>query len=315
MGSFIYSDDNKRYHTLSYHNKHTYGEKVHKAAIDAGLTCPNIDGSRGVGGCIYCSGGSGYFTAENTLSVTEQFNAERERIRKKHPEARIIAYFQAHTNTYASTDNLRTLFNEAITAGAQGLAIATRADCIDKERVELIKSLPVPVTVELGLQTIHDSTAQLINRCHSFEEFKRGYQMLKEAGIRVCVHIINGLPSENEEMMLETAETLGKLHPDGVKIHLMHVIEGTRLAEIYKRGEYIPLEKQQYIEIIIKQLELLPPETVIERITGDGDKKTLLAPLWSIDKISVLGGIDKRMAELDTWQGKRFAESDILTKT
>lgn len=308
MGSFIYSDDNKRYHTLSYHNKHTYGEKVHKAAIDAGLTCPNIDGSRGVGGCIYCSGGSGYFTAENTLSVTEQFNAERERIRKKHPEARIIAYFQAHTNTYASTDNLRTLFNEAITAGAQGLAIATRADCIDKERVQLIKSLPVPVTVELGLQTIHNSTAQLINRCHSFEEFKRGYQMLKEAGIRVCVHIINGLPSENEEMMLETAETLGKLHPDGVKIHLMHVIEGTRLAEIYKRGEYIPLEKQQYIDIVVKQLELLPPETVIERITGDGDKKTLLAPLWSIDKISVLGGIDKRMAELSTWQGRYFTE-------
>ena len=315
MGSFIYSDDNKRYHTLSYHNKHTYGEKVHKAAIDAGLTCPNIDGSRGVGGCIYCSGGSGYFTAENTLSVTEQFNAERERIRKKHPEARIIAYFQAHTNTYASTDNLRTLFNEAITAGAQGLAIATRADCIDKECVQLIKSLPVPVTVELGLQTIHDSTAQLINRCHSFDEFLHGYSMLKEAGIRTCVHIINGLPSENEEMMLETAETLGKLHPDGVKIHLMHVIEGTRLAEIYKRGEYIPLEKQQYIDIVVKQLELLPPETVIERITGDGDKKTLLAPLWSTDKISVLGGIDKRMAELDTWQGKRFAESDILTKT
>lgn len=308
MGSFIYSDDNKRYHTLSYHNKHTYGEKVHKAAIDAGLTCPNIDGSRGVGGCIYCSGGSGYFTAENSLSVTEQFNAERERIRKKHPEARIIAYFQAHTNTYALTDKLRTLFNEAITAGAQGLAIATRADCIDKERVELIKSLPVPVTVELGLQTIHDSTAQLINRCHSFDEFLHGYSMLKEAGIRTCVHIINGLPVETEEMMLQTAETLGKLHPDGVKIHLMHVIEGTRLAEIYKRGEYIPLEKQQYIDIVVKQLELLPPETVIERITGDGDKKTLLAPLWSTDKISVLGGIDKRMAELSTWQGRYFTE-------
>ena len=308
MGSFIYSDDNKRYHTLSYHNKHTYGEKVHKAAIDAGLTCPNIDGSRGVGGCIYCSGGSGYFTAENSLSVTEQFNAERERIRKKHPEARIIAYFQAHTNTYALTDKLRTLFKEAITAGAQGLAIATRADCIDKECVQLINSLPVPVTVELGLQTIHDSTAQLINRCHSFDEFLHGYSMLKEAGIRTCVHIINGLPVETEGMMLQTAETLGKLHPDGVKIHLMHVIEGTRLAEIYKRGEYIPLEKQQYIDIVVKQLELLPPETVIERITGDGDKKTLLAPLWSIDKISVLGGIDKRMAELDTWQGRFFTE-------
>ncbi len=306
MNKFIYSDDNKRYHTLSYYNKHTYGEKVYKAAIDAGFTCPNIDGSRGVGGCIYCSGGSGYFTAASTLSVTEQFNAERERIRKKSPEARIIAYFQAHTNTYAQTDRLKALFHEAISAGAEGIAIATRGDCIDRERAELLKSLPVPVTVELGLQTVHDSTAHLINRCHSFDEFLRGYSLLKEAGMRTCVHIINGLPEETEEMMLHTAKTLGELRPDGVKIHLMHVIEGTRLAEMYRRGEYTPLEKQQYIDIVVKQLELLPPETVIERITGDGDKKTLLAPLWSMDKISVLGGIDKRMAELSTWQGKAF---------
>lgn len=306
MGSFIYSDDNKRYHTLSYHNKHTYGEKVHKAAIDAGFTCPNIDGSRGVGGCIYCSGGSGYFTAENTLSVTEQFNAERQRICKKYPEAKVIAYFQAHSNTYAPVERLQELFHEAITAGAQGLAIATRADCIDKRRVELVKTLPVPVTVELGLQTIHDSTARLINRCHSYDEFLQGYLMLKQADIRTCVHIINGLPTETEESMIKTAEALGKLRPDGVKIHLMHVIEGTCLADMYRRGEYLPLQKEQYIDIVIKQLELLPPETVIERITGDGDKKTLLAPLWSMDKISVLGGIDKRMAELSTWQGKAF---------
>lgn len=311
MSVFIYSDDNKRYHTLSYHNRHTYGKKVHKAAIDAGFTCPNVDGSRGVGGCIYCSGGSGYFTAENTLSVAAQFNAECERILGKFPDARITAYFQAHSNTYAPTEKLQVLFDEAIAAGAQGIAIATRADCIDSEKVELIKSLPVPVTVELGLQTVHDNTAKLINRCHSFDEFLYGYSMLKEAGIRVCVHIINGLPNETEEMMLKTAEVLGKLRPDGVKIHLMHVIEGTQLAEMYRRGEYTSLEKQQYIDIVIKQLELLPPETVIERITGDGDKKTLLAPLWSMDKISVLGGIDKRMAELDTWQGKRFAESNV----
>lgn len=306
MGSFIYSDDNKRYHTLSYHNKHTYGAKVHKAAIDAGFTCPNIDGSRGVGGCIYCSGGSGYFTAENSLSVTAQFNAERERIRKKEPNARVIAYFQAHTNTYAPIERLRALFSEAVAAGAQGISIATRADCIDSKRVELIKSLPVPVTVELGLQTVHDSTAALINRCHSFSEFLHGYNLLRTTGIRVCVHIINGLPTETEEMMLETAKALGKLRPDGVKIHLMHVIEGTWLAELYRNGEYTPLEKDKYIDIVIKQLELLPPETVIERITGDGDKKTLLAPLWSMDKISVLGGIDKRMAELSTWQGRCF---------
>lgn len=302
---FIYSDDNKRYHTLSYHNRHTYGGRVCKAAIDAGLTCPNIDGSRGSGGCIYCSGGSGYFTAPS-LSVGEQFAAERERILAKYPNARIIAYFQSHTNTYAPVERLKALYNEAVAAGAQGISVATRADCIDEQRARLLCSLPVPVTVELGLQTVHDSTADIINRCHSYAEFLRGYQLVKQAGLRVCVHIINGLPHETAEMMTETARQLGQLKPDGVKIHLMHVIEGTRLAQLYRQGGYTPLEKAEYIDIVIRQLELLPPETVIERITGDGDKKTLLAPMWSADKISVLGGIDKRMAQLSTWQGRKF---------
>ena len=165
--SFIYSDDNKRYHTLNYHNRHTYGEKVHKAAIDAGFTCPNIDGSRGVGGCIYCSGGSGYFTSESVVSVAEQFCRERERIRQKYPTARIAAYFQAHTNTYAPVYRLSKLYHEAIAAGADSLAVATRDDCVRSETAELLASLEVPVTVELGLQTIHDSTADRINRCHS----------------------------------------------------------------------------------------------------------------------------------------------------
>ncbi len=305
---FPYSDDNKRYHTLSWHNKHTYGARVHKAAIDAGFTCPNIDGSKGIGGCIYCSGGSGYFTSDSVLSVTEQFKAEEKRIRAKYPDAMMTAYFQAHTNTYAPIDLLSRLYREAIAAGAHSLAIATRADCIDKERAQLLASLGVPVTVELGLQTIHDSTAALINRCHTTEDFLRGYELLKSYGLRVCVHIINGLPSEDVPMMLATAEVLGQLRPDGVKIHLMHIIEGTALAEMYRHGEYVPMTKADYIDAVVSQLELLPPETVIERLTGDGDKATLLAPLWSRDKISVLGGIDKRMADLDTWQGRCFNE-------
>ncbi len=307
---FIYTDDNKRYHTLNYHNKHTYGAKVHKAAIDAGFTCPNIDGSRGVGGCIYCSGGSGYFTAESVVSVREQFLREKKRIHGKFPEAKITAYFQAHTNTYASVQELFRVYSEAVDAGADSLAIATRADCLDIEKAEMIASLPVPVTVELGLQTIHDSTACRINRCHSFGEFVNGYGLLKSHGIRVCVHIINGLPEEDIPMMLKTAETLGKLHPDGVKIHLMHVIKNTVLAGMYESGRYHPMEKQDYIDTVVKQLELLPSETVIERLTGDGDKATQLAPIWSMDKISVLGGIDKRMAQLDTWQGRLFREGN-----
>ncbi|MGN0688208.1 MAG: TIGR01212 family radical SAM protein [Oscillospiraceae bacterium] len=305
---FIFSDDNKRYHTLSYHNKHTYGEKVYKAAIDAGFTCPNIDGSRGVGGCIYCSGGSGYFTSDCSVSVAEQFKRERERITAKHRNARIIAYFQAHTNTYAPAERLCELYHEAIAAGAQGISVATRADCINADIAELLKQLPVPVTVELGLQTIHDTTAAKINRCHSYAEFLRGYKLLKQAGLRICVHIINGLPDETEEMMLVTARELAALRPDGIKIHLLHVIRDTVLEKLYISGEYRPLDKQQYIDIVIKQLELFAPETVIERVTGDGDKSALVAPMWSCDKISVLGGIDKRMAELDTWQGRLFVE-------
>lgn len=306
MNPFPFSDDNKRYHTLSYHNRHTYGKRIFKAVIDAGFTCPNIDGTRGLGGCIFCDGGSGYFTASDRLSVREQYLLEEKRIREKYPTAGIIAYFQAHSNTYCTSKRLKAVLLEAVCCGAEGISIATRADCIDEEKAEIIASLPVPVTVELGLQTVFDETAAKINRCHSFAEFLEGYRLLKNKKIRVCVHIIDGLPGENRENMLETAKVLGKLRPDGVKIHLLHVIRGTRLWEVYESGEYTPLEKAEYIDTVIGQLELLPPETVIERITGDGDKKKLAAPLWSADKISVLGGIDKRMAELGTFQGRLF---------
>ncbi len=305
MKKFEFSDDNKRYHTLSYYNKTNFGRKIYKAVIDAGFTCPNIDGTRGVGGCIFCDGGSGYFTTAK-ITVTEQLSRECERIRKKAPNAEISAYFQAHTNTYADIDTLRRLYKEAEAFGVHSISVATRGDCLSPEIVEVFKELSVPVTVELGLQSIHDSTANIINRCHTFEEFLKGYNLLKSAGIRTCVHIINGLPYETGEMMLETAEILGKLRPDGVKIHLLHVIKGTKLAEMYESGSYIPLSKEEYVDITVKQLELLPPETVIERITGDGDKSKLLAPLWSMDKISVLGAIDVCQRERDSWQGKKF---------
>ncbi len=305
---FIYSDDNKRYHTLYYHNRHTYGRRVIKAVIDAGFTCPNIDGTKGCGGCIFCDGGSGYFTTDPRLSVTEQLEHEKERIFRKYPSALISAYFQAHTNTYADTGTLSKLYNEAINAGADAVAIATRADCIDEEKAELISSLPVPMTVELGLQTVHDETAEKLNRCHTYADFLAGYNILRSHGIRICVHIIDGLPGETPEMMLKTAEKLGELRPDAVKIHLLHIINGTVLHDMYERGEYTPMTKEEYIDTVVHQLRYLPPETVIERITGDGDKRTLIAPLWSRDKISVLGGIDKRMAELGIYQGDRFSK-------
>lgn len=302
---FIYSDDNKRYHTLYYYNKNKYGGRVYKAAINAGLSCPNRDGTLGFGGCSFCDGGSGYFT-NGSLSVREQFLAEERRIRHSCSNAKIIAYFQAGSNTYADIDVLRQIYGEVISCNIAGLSVATRADCIDEKRAMLLAALPVPVTVELGLQTIHDKTAALINRGHSFKDFLTGFEMLKKYGLRICVHIIDGLPCEDFSMMLETARVLGSLEPDGVKIHLLHVIKGTPIAELYETGRYWPMTKEDYINTVCAQLEMFPPKTVIERLTGDGDKRTLLAPMWSADKISVLGGIDKRQCELDSWQGKRY---------
>lgn len=303
---FIYSDDNKRYHTLYYHNKHTYGCRVVKAVIDAGFTCPNIDGTSGHGGCIFCDGGSGYFTSEPDIPIAEQLRREKERIFRKYPDALICAFFQAHTNTYADIKTLEKRYREAISAGIHSLSIATRSDCIDREKAELIASLGVPVTVELGVQSAHDDTLRRVNSFQTFDRFLEAHSLLKDLDIRTCVHIIDGLPGETTDMMLETARIIGKERPDGVKIHLLHVIEGTVLHGMYDRGEYSPMTKEDYIGTVVQQLRYFPAETVIERLTGDGDKSKLIAPDWSKDKISVLGGIDKRMTELDIYQGDSF---------
>ena len=305
---FRYSSDNKRYHTLSYHFLSVYGTKIYKAVVDCGLSCPNTDGSKGLGGCIFCGGGSGYFT-DGSLSVTEQLRKECGRIFSKHGKVPIIAYFQANTNTYAPVTKLREIYSSALACpNVMGLSIGTRADCLDDDVIDLLRELSekTSLTVELGMQSVHEQTIELINRCCTHEEFLRGYHKLKNAGIRTCLHIINGLPNETADMMLETARQTAALAPEGVKLQMLHVISGTKLAEMYERGEVSLLTKEEYIDIIVRQLEVLPPETVIERITGDGDKKKLIAPMWSADKISVLGGIDKRLAELDTWQGKKY---------
>lgn len=305
--AFPYTLDNKRYHTLHYYNLHRYGGKVYKASLDAGCTCPNRDGTRGMTGCIYCEGGSHYFSGPGT--IRQQIENELTRIRRKQPQARIIPYFQAGTNTYGDIQQLEALWQEALAfPETVGVSVATRADCLGEDVLQALERLrdQTDLTVELGLQTVHDETALLIGRGHSFEVFLAGYHALKSRNIRVCVHIINGLPGEDREMMLETARVVGRLRPDGVKIHLLHVAEGTPLAQLWKSGGYIPMEKEDYIRITAEQLTWFPPETVMERLTGDGDKKKLLAPLWSRDKISVLGGIDKAMQELQLWQGDNF---------
>ena len=303
---FRYTEDNKRYHTLNYHLKKTFGKKVYKAVIDAGFSCPNIDGTVGFGGCAYCLSGAGEFTCESSLSVSEQLHKEYERISKKQQNPKLIAYFQAHTNTYAPIDVLRQKYEEALSfSHVLGLSIATRPDCIDEHIADLLEefSKKTYLTVELGLQTACDKTAKEFNRGYDYDVFLKAYKLLKDRGIRVCIHIINGLKGETKEDMLATARKVGKLFPDAVKIHLLHVLKGTLYEDEYKKGTLIPMTKDAYIDVVVRQLELLPQTTVIERITGDGKKENLISPLWSMDKISVLGGIDKEMAMRNTYQG------------
>lgn len=307
---FPNSSDQKRYHSLFHYNKTVYGGRVYKASLDAGCTCPNRDGSRGMGGCTFCQGGSHYFAG--TGEIMAQLEAERQRIHRKDPTARLIAYFQAGTNTYGDISQLEQSWKRVLDCpDVVGISIATRCDCLGEPVLETLGRLNqrTRLTVELGLQTVHDDTAARIRRGHSFSEFLTGYQTLRQRGIRICVHLINGLPGETEKAMLESARVLGQLRPDGVKLHLLHVTEGTALAEQWRRGDYIPMEKQSYIAVTAAQLRLLPPETVIERLTGDGDRRLLLAPLWSQNKISVLGGIDHQLKVWDAVQGDQFQKT------
>ncbi len=305
---FPYSDDNKRYHTLYYHNRHTFGGRVYKAVLDGGFTCPTLDGTKGFGGCDFCAGGSGAFT--KPLPLIQQLTLELDRIHRHEPDAKAIAYFQVHTNTYAPVKHLRELYETALAfPDIIGLSLGTRPDCLPSDVMALLCELnqKTYLTVELGVQTVHDATADSFGRGYSFAEFETAYQQLQANGIRTCLHIINGLPGERTEDMVETARVLGKLHPQAVKIQLLHILEGTRYAELWREGDIREMCREDYIETVVRQLEYLPAETVIERLTGDGEKSALLAPLWSTDKIRTLGGIDKRLAELDTWQGRQMS--------
>ena len=310
MNTFPYSSDNKRYHTLNYHNRAKYGEKVYKAVINCGLTCPNIDSTKGCGGCIFCDGGSGYFTSP-ALSVPEQLEREYARISAKYGDVPVTAYFQANTNTYAPVEKLREMFLSVLTYPyVKGIAIGTRADCLPDDVMGLLTQINerTQLTVELGMQTVHDSTLELINRCCTHSEFVAGFEKLQNMNIRTCLHIINGLPGETADMMRETARQTAMMHPQAVKLQMLHVIKGTRLADMYANSEITLLSKDEYISIIADQLELLPPDIVIERITGDGDKKKLVAPMWTADKIAVLGGIDKELTRRDSYQGIKYRD-------
>ena len=312
INPFPNSDSNKRYYTYDYFLKRTYGGKCAKIPLDAGFSCPNMDGKCGIGGCIYCSSrGSGDFAASAALPIAEQYEITRAKLSKKWSVERTIPYFQARTNTYAPLEKIKGKFEAALECdGVVAMNVATRADCLPDDVVEYLSELAerVDLTVELGLQTVHDSTAELINRGHTYAQFVEGYEKLRRANpkIRICVHIIFGLPGESDEMMIQTAKVVGKLLPDMVKIHLLHVIRETELAKWYESGEYIPLERERYISLVANALQYFSADTVIARLTGDGVGEDLLAPDWSRKKTTVINDIDKYLFANDMWQGKLF---------
>ena len=304
---FLYSLDNKRYHTLNYYYKKKFGMKVVKISLNGGFTCPNIDGTKGLGGCIYCSKtGSGEFGGDIHDDLVTQFNKIKKVMDHKWPNSKYIAYFQARTNTYAPVEVLREKYEKVLKLpNVIGLTIATRCDAISEEVLDYLDELNkrTNLTIELGLQTIHEKTAKIINRCHTLEEFDEMVNKLRERKIEVVVHIINGLPYETEEMMLETVRYVNKLDIQGIKIHMLNIVKDTKLHELYMNKPFDMLKRDEYIDIVIKQLELLRKEIVIHRITADPDPDNLVEPKWLLAKRTLINDIDKEMVKRNTYQG------------
>ena len=288
------------YRTYSDHCREKFGCKVYKLSIDAGFTCPNRDGTCGTGGCIFCSGrGSGDFAAAGG-SVTDQLERAKKKVEAKNKGGKYIAYFQAFTNTYAPVEKLRALYLEAIApAEIVGLAIGTRPDCLGDEVIDLLKQINAvkPVSVELGLQTVHEDSAAFIRRGYVNQIYFDGVRRLKEAGLEVVTHIILGLPGETAEMAAQTTAAAVKAGTDGVKFHLLHVLRGTDLAAHYENGDFSCLSMEEYLLWLKMCLAQVPEHVTVHRITGDGAKKDLIAPLWSADKKRVLNYLNKNLAD------------------
>ncbi len=309
MNKFKYTLDNKRYHTFNYYLKTRYQNKVAKIPLNADFTCPNLDGTKAYGGCIYCSSmGSGDFAGDINDDLTVQFEKMVPVFNRKWPGCKYIAYFQANSNTYGPVAKVAAMVQPFLAReDVVAISLATRPDCLKDEMIEYLAKLAQEkdLWVELGLQTIHDQTGKLINRGHSFAEFESALAKLRAHDINVCVHIINSLPYETREMMLETARTIGKMDIQALKIHMLFVIENTALATMYNRGDFELLSRDEYIEIVSEQLALIDEKIVIERLTGDGNPEDLIAPMWSLRKVTILNDIDKYMKEHDLYQGSK----------
>ncbi|SDH64329.1 hypothetical protein SAMN05192534_108122 [Alteribacillus persepolensis] len=308
----------KRYHTWNYHLRQQFGEKIFKIPLDAGFDCPNRDGKVASGGCTFCSErGSGDFAGDRKDDLVTQFHTIKNRMHKKWKNGKYIGYFQAFSNTYAPVEELRELFEVILQQeDVVGLAIATRPDCLPDDVVEYLAELNerTYLWVELGLQTVHERTAMIINRAHDYECYKEGVAKLRKHGIRICSHIINGLPLESHDMMKETAQEVAKLDVQGVKIHLLHLLKRTPMVKQYEKGMVDLMDKDEYVSLVADQLEVLPPEMVVHRLTGDGPADLMIGPMWSLNKWEVLNAIDAELKNRNSWQGKFFEPAAASVK-
>ncbi|WP_124728157.1 TIGR01212 family radical SAM protein [Staphylospora marina] len=299
----------KRYHTWNWHLRQVFGEKVFKVPIDGGFTCPNRDGKVAIGGCTFCSArGSGDFAGNRRDDVLKQFREVKERMHNKWPNAKYLGYFQAFSNTYAPVSVLRDLYEPILEQeGVVGLSIATRPDCLPDDVVEYLAELNerTYLWVEIGLQSMHDETGRIVNRGHDFNCFVEAVDKLRKHGIRVCTHIIHGLPGETREMMLETVQACADMDLQGIKIHLLHLLKNTPMVKQYEAGLVQFLDRDEYVSLVVDSLELLPPDVIIHRVTGDGPPDLLIGPMWSRKKWEVLNAIDAELVRRNTWQGKK----------
>ena len=307
---FKYSFNEKRYHTFNYYLKTKYNGKVAKVILDAKFTCPNRDGTKGVGGCIFCSGqGSGDSNPNIKDDILNQYYKNKQIMDNKWQNKYYIPYFQSFSNTYGPLEKIKNMIEPFLNMDEVcEISLATRCDCLKEDVIEYLDlvSHSKPIWLELGLQTSNDLTGEMLNRKYDFKEFKDAIERLSKTNIKTCVHIINGLPNETKQDMLKTVKDINHLSFDAIKIHMLHIIKNTILANKYQNKQFPLISREEYIDIVIKQLELLKPEIIIERLTGDPIKEDLLYPSWLLNKTTILNDIDKKMRLLDTYQGKYY---------
>ncbi len=303
---FIKSLDNKRYYTFDCYSKRSYGKKITKIPLDGPFSCPNRDGKISKGGCIFCYGGSNAFPNISSTDLLEQYQQRKQIYLNKWQDSVFYAYFQSYSNTYANIDFLKNFYQPFIeNEQIKGIVIATRCDCLDKQKIDWLNSLTKykPIWLEIGLQSTNDATLKEMNRGHSYQDFLDVIELLKDTDIMISVHLINGWPSESIETMLETAKKIGQLPIDAVKFHMLHICKNTPLGNSYQQKPFDLLTKQQYVELVAKQITYLSKDMIIERLTGDSLKEVLLAPEWTIKKVNVINDIDKEMLKNDYYQG------------